>query len=448
MNMNDRRKRVSARKPRIGLTDRDLEHLFEIHGTDSAAVLARRTGLPYLLIYNIVHRRVMSVSYRHFMTLYGRPAPQQAALKVDGAPFRAMAELWLFLNAGINRADLYRELFGLESHQKTDHRIFNGKVKAVDARLEHIMRQKFSDAGVDTQLLNQWLDEFDALPHSDWVPYTRIRPALVYLWEKLGVHPTSVLKQSVVRYETGLLKRVSRSIADRIVALKNKTEKELREEGKQDTEKIKESLVGGKHGYTLYSDIRDELLFLRRTTRRGAKYYLGRSPWTYENGRAKRIANWRARKILQDCDRFIRQSPDTPLASLPQSRQRAQVQRLIDVMVARTAQLLSDKDGIAFEKRILRPSHTRVEYSNPYHGLTPFDMASRVLGMKPRAFDLMVARNCEIFRSVGKFAQRWYLPDLYLRELSRKKDFGLISAKYELMAKAHHRQRPIDACMN
>ena len=446
--MNDRRNRLSAKKPRIGLTDRDLECLFETHGTFSAAVLARRTGLPYLLIYNIVHRRVMSVSHRHYMLLYGRPAPQQAALKVDGAGFRAMAELWLFLNDGLTRADLYRELFGLESHQKTDHRIFNGKVNTVDARIAYIMRQKFTDAGVDTQLLNQWLDEFDALPHSDWVPYTRIRPTLVYLWEKLGVHPTSVLNQSVVKYETGILKRVSRSTADRIEALKNKTEEELREDGKQDTEKIKESVIGGKRGYTLYSDIRDELLFLCRTTRRGDKYYLGRSPWTYENGRAKRIANWRARKILQDCDRFIRQSPAIPLASLPQSRQWAQVHRLIDVLVARTAQLLSDKEGIAFEKRILRPSHTRVDYKNPYYGFTPFDMASGVLGMKRRAFDLMVARNCEIFRSVGKFAQRWYLPDLYLRELSMKKDFGLISAKYELMAKDDRRPRPIDACMN
>ncbi len=85
--MNDRRKRVSAKKPRIGLTDKDLERLFEIHATDSAAVLARRTELPYLLIYNIVHRRVMSVSHRHYMTLYGRPAPQRVTLKVDGELF-------------------------------------------------------------------------------------------------------------------------------------------------------------------------------------------------------------------------------------------------------------------------------------------------------------------------------------------------------------------------
>ena len=446
--MNDRYNRKSAKKPRIGLTDRDIKHLFGINGSHSAAVLAKRTGLPYLLIYNILNRRVLSVSNRHYQTLFGRPAPHQDPLKVDGAVFRAMVDLWLFLNDGITQADLYRELFGLERHQKTDHRIFSGKINAVDVRLEHIMKEKFSNAGIDTPLLNQWLSEFEALPHSDRVQYSRIRPAVVYLSDKLGVHPTSVLNQSVVRYETGMLKRVSRSIADRVEAMKQKTEKALREDGKQDIEKIRESVVGGKSGYTLYTDIKDELLFLCRHTKRGIKNYLGRSLWTYENGKAKRIANWRARKILQDCDRLIQESPTLPLASLPQSRQRAQTRRLIDLLVARTSHLLSEKDGIDFEKRVLRPSHTRVEYNNPYHGFTPFDMASRVLGMKRRAFDLMVARNCEIFRSVGKFAQRWYLPDLYLRELSRKKNFGLISAKYELMAKNRRHSRPIDACMN
>jgi hypothetical protein len=444
-----RQNRKRAKKPRIGLTDKDINRLFEIHGTQSAAVLAKQMGLPYLLIYNIVNRRVLSVSNRHYQILYGTTAPQQDSLKVDGALFREMVDLWLFLNDGVTRADLYRELFGMESHQKTDHRIFNGKINSVDRKIEHLMRLKFSMAGVDPPLLDQWLSEFEALSHSDWVAYANIRPALVYLSDKLGVHPTSMLNQSVVRYETGMLKRVSKSIADRIEALKQKTGKALREDKKQDIDKIRDSIVGGKSGYTLYTDIKDELLFLCRHTKRGVKNYLGRSLWTYENGKAKRIANWRARKILQDCDRLIRQSPTLyPGQSAAVAAMGAGPKRLIDVLVARTAQLLSEKDGIAFEKRILRPSHTRVEYNNPYHGFTPFDMASRVLGMKRRAFDLMVARNCEIFRSVGKFAHRWYLPDLYLRELSRKKDFGLISAKYELMAKDDRRSRPIDACMN
>jgi hypothetical protein len=145
---------------------------------------------------------------------------------------------------------------------------------------------------------------------------------------------------------------------------------------------------------------------------------------------------------------LIQRSPSLPLATLPPSRQRVQTRKLVDVLVGRSSQLLSEKDGIDFEKRILRPSHTRVEYNNPYHGFTPFDMASRALGMKRRAFDLMVARNCEIFRSVGKFAHRWYLPDLYLKELSRKKDFSLISAKYERMAKNQGLSRAVNVCLN
>jgi len=117
---------------------------------------------------------------------------------------------------------------------------------------------------------------------------------------------------------------------------------------------------------------------------------------------------------------------------------------MIDVLLARTAQLLFEKEGIDFEKRVLKPSYARDAYDKKQHGFTPFDMAPSVLGMKRKAFDFMVAKNCEIFRSVGKFAQRWYLPDLYLRELSRKKNFGLIAAKYELMAKKMRHSRQND----
>jgi hypothetical protein len=30
----------------------------------------------------------------------------------------------------------------------------------------------------------------------------------------------------------------------------------------------------------------------------------------------------------------------------------------------------------------------------------------------------MVAKNCEMFRTVGRYDKRWYLSDLYLKELS------------------------------
>jgi hypothetical protein len=100
----------------------------------------------------------------------------------------------------------------------------------------------------------------------------------------------------------------------------------------------------------------------------------------------------------------------------------------------RLTQLLSLRDGIDFEKRILSPLRSHKEYTSQYQRRTRFDMAFRVLRMKRKAFDLMVAKNCEIFREVGTYSKRWYVSDLYLKELSEKKYFDLISAKYELLA--------------
>ena len=198
--MDKNRIRKRFKKPRVTLTKRDLNRLFEKHGTRSAADLAKRSGLPYLLVYNVINRRVASVSNRHFKMLFGRPAPRLESLKVDGILFRAIVDLWLYLNEGYTKADLYRDLFGMESDAKIDHRIFSGKINTVDVKLEHIMRRKFSDAGVDDQLLEQWLDEFEALKHPNRVPYASVKPVLSYLEEKLGLHPTSVLNQSVTRY--------------------------------------------------------------------------------------------------------------------------------------------------------------------------------------------------------------------------------------------------------
>lgn len=446
--MEKKQPKKRIRKPRVEWTQRDLKRLSRMHATHSPSNLAKVTGLPYMLIYNLVHGRVKSISNRHYLTLFGRAAPPREALKVDGAVFRAMVDLWLFLNDGITQADLYRDLYGLVQNRKADHRIFNGKINTVEARLEHIMRHKFLGMGIDDQLLDRWLDEFEDLSRDDWVPYHRIRSVLRFLADELGVSPTSILNQSVARYETGELKRVSRGIYDRAMMLKKNAETALFEKQDHEIEKIREVIVGGKPGYTLYTDVQEELQFLRRYAKKSTKRYLGRGVWTYENQRAKRIADWRAQMIMADCDRFIRQTPGLSLADLPRSRQKRRMRGLLDVLVARTTQLLSRQEGIDFEKHVLRPMQPRDEYNRQYHGFTPFDMASSVLGMKRKAFDLMVAKNCEIFRSVGKYTQRWYLSDLYLKELARNEYFDFISAKYEMMAKRLGRSRKIDACMH
>ena len=447
--MNDKKpNRKKSPKPRIPITGRELDRLFEIHGTASVPELVKRSGLPYQTIYNLVHGRLASLSSRHYLALFGHPAPRQAPLKVDGAAFRAMADLWLFLNSGATKSDLYRDLFGSGRNLRVDHRIFSGQVGRVDAKIEHRMRERFSRAGVDQDLLDQWLEEFEGLPHEKMVPYSRIRPVLRFLEAQLKLHPTAVLHQSVVRYEAGLLKQVSRAVFDRAVSLKRQTERALADQRGRDLDRLRESIIGPKPGYTLYADIEDELRFVCRHTPKGAKAYLGRSPWTYEQGRARRIATWRADRIRHDCDRLIRQSPTLRLADLPPLRRQALARRIIDVLVARSAQLLSRKEGLDFEKRILKPAHTRAEYGHSRRGYTPFDMASQTLGMKRKAFDLMVAGNCEIFRAIGRYTDRWYLPDLYLQELSRKKDFDLISAKYESMARDLTRARRREVCLN
>ena len=446
--MNDTPIRKIVPKPRIPITGRELKRLFEMHGTASVPELAKRSGLPYQMVYNLVHGRLATLSNRHYLALFGRPAPRQAPLKVDGSAFRAMADLWLFLNSGATRSDLYRYLLGPARDLRIDHRIFSGKVRSVDAKIEHRMHDLFAGAGVDQHLLEQWLDEFEGVSHEKMIPYARIRPVLRFLQAQLKLHPTAVLNQSVVRYETGVLKQVSRAVFDRALSLKRQTLRALAANRSRDVDNLREAIVGPKPGYTLYVDIADDLRFLNRHTPKGAKAYLGRSPWTYEQGRARRIATWRADRIRNDCERLIRRSPSLRLADLPPLRRQAWAKRLIGALVARSAQLLSRKEGIDFEKRILKPAHSRAEYGHPRDGYTPFDMASQTLGMKRKAFDLMVAGNCEIFRTVGRFTDRWYLPDLYLQELSRKKDFGLVSAKYESMARNLNRPLRSDVCLN
>jgi hypothetical protein len=447
--MNARHTKKIRKRPRIFLTERAIADLYMIHGTQSAAKLAKQTGLPYMQIYNIVHRRVRSVSSRNYLQLFGEPPPVQDALKVDGELFRAMVDLWLFLDGKASKADLYRDLLGKDRRATVEHRIFSGQISRVDASLEHAMLQKFSDAGVGGPLLDQWLQEFANLQHNQWVPYASIRPSLVYLEDALGIHPTSVLQQSVAKYERKFLKRVHKNTADRIQRLRDRTECVLKSgQNPRQLDKLRESVSGGRSGYTLFSEIEADLLFLCRHTGKGVKRYLGRSLWTYQNGMAKRVADWRARRIVRECDRLISEKPSLPLASLPPRRRYAQIRPLIEVMTARSAHLLSGEEGMAFEKRILRPSCTQMQYRDPQRRFIPFDMASGVLGMRRKAFDLMVASHCDIFRTVGKFSQRWYLSNLYLEELAGKRHFGLISAKYERMARDLTRQSGKTPCLN
>ncbi len=430
------------------MTDEDKKRLVEIHETQPVTALAKRTGLPYRLVYNIVHGRVKSISEPHYRAIFGPAAPLREPKRVGGATFRAMVALWLYLNDDATMASLYREFYGPEHAKKPDLRVFNGRTRTVEFGLEQRMRQKFAQAGIPEPLLERWLEEIETLPRDEWIHYARIKPVLDFLEKTMGVHPTFLLNQSVNRYEKGQLKRVSLSIFERAMAFKRKAQKALASGGNREIEKLREEIYGAKSGYTLYLKVEEELQFLRKYAQKSAKGYLGRGLGSYQKGKVKRIADWRAKKILQDCGRFIREKPNLRLLSLPRSQQAMQIRMLVDVLVLRATELLSGQEGMVVEKRILSPLHTGNEYKNQHLGFTRFDRAFNVLGMKKKAFDLMVAKNCEIFRAVGRYANQWYLPDQYLKELSQKELFDLISAKYELMAKKLSQPDITSSCMH
>jgi Mor family transcriptional regulator len=446
--MTDHRTKTSVKKTRIELTDRNLQRFSDTILSQSVPQLVKRTGLSYMLIYNIIHGRVKSIWDRHYRILFGEPAPVGDAIKVDGSMFRTMVELWLFLNDDVTKSDLYREFFGKKQPRRVDYRIFTGQIKMVEPGLERMMQKKFSDVGIDQQTLERWMDELTETGHDDRIPFGQIRPILVFLQNELGVHPTRILNQSFGRYESGMLKSVSRTIYDTAVKLQKKTERVLETGSRLELEKIKEDIYGGKSNYTLYAEVEEELHFLCKYAKKSAKKYLGRGTSIYEIKGAKRIASWRAAKIFDDCDRFIRQTSELPLSVLPLSRQKMFIRGLLGVLVARTAHMLTEREGIIFEKEILRPLHSRDEYKKPTHGFTQFDRVSSALGMRKKAFDLMVAKNCEMFREVGRYDKRWYLSDLYLKELSEKAFFEFVTAKYEMIAAEINHSYKVKECMH
>jgi hypothetical protein len=264
------RMKIKVIKPRIELTDQDMQRFSDTILSQSIPTLAKRTGLSYLLIYNIMHRRVKTISDRHYRILFEEAPPARPAKKVHGSVFRNMVELWLFLNDDVTKSDLFREFYGKKHPKRVDYRIFSGQTKTVEPGLEHMMRQKFSDAGIDHQTLERWMAELTGADHNERVPYGQIRPILVFLRKELGVNPTRILNRTFGLYESGILKSVSRTIFDTALELKNRTEKVLQTGDSLETEKIKEDIYGGKSDYIRYSEVEEELYFLRKYAKKSA----------------------------------------------------------------------------------------------------------------------------------------------------------------------------------
>ena len=421
---------------RIVLTDRIRRKFLENVFPGTVSELATVKGLSYTLVYNLVHGRIHSLSKSDYRRIFGDEPPQQIPKRVDGNFFRDMVRLWLFLNDDITESDLYEEFFKGKKFKRVDYRIFSGEIRTIDRRIERIMEQKFLDHGFGRSEIEKGIQELDRIGEEERVDYEEIRPVLQYLEDVLEVHPSRILKQWSVRYESGELRTVTDSIYVYTLELKKRAEEAVSSGSRFALEKLKEEIYGRKRGLTLYSEVEEELEFLRKYAKRSPKGYLGRSISVYRKRKLKRIASWRAQKIKDDCSKFLGNRLDLPLKSIPKSHAKSRVGGLLRFLRGYLVNIMLHAEERPDEKIILTPYlYNKEEYKKEKYGYTSVDNAARVLGMSKKAFDLLLCEHSDIFRSIGIYDKKWYLPDLYLKEIVKKEGFDLIALKYESLAK-------------
>ena len=420
---------------RIRITEEMLKSVVDlVEGNVSG--FARTTGLSYLLVYNLVHGRIKSISAEAFRILFGEDPPYQPSQKIDGRYFRGMVRLWLSLNDHITEKDLYREFFPNKRSSKVDYRIFSGKTKSVDIRLEKTMEQRLLDQGLEKAEINQWIEEIDESHGDARVPYEELKPALDYLKNIFQISPTHILNQSISRYETGELRMISREKYESILEIKKRAEKALRSGSRFEIEKLRERISGKRKGMTLFSEIEDQLEFLRKYGGKSQKRYLGRSVSYYKKSKLRRIASWRAEKIRADCDELIENKPDVPVLFLPNRQRKRTVSDLVSSVKSLMVNKIMDDKSMAYERIILTPSPGNAQ-TYTYGDYVNMDQTPSALGMRRKAFDLMVAAHSELFRTMAKYNGRWRLPGPYVKELKEKEGFSVVKEKYELMAGDH-----------
>ena len=419
--------------PRVEITKEIRDRLFAGDLKGEVSELSAHTGLPYGLIYNLVRGRIHSLSVAEYRRIFGETPPDKEPRRVRGDYFRGMVRLWMFLNQGITEKDLYRELYqGRRSLKKADYRLFSGATKTVEGRLEHIMEQKFASLGLDRSEVIRWIQELEQSSGKQRVPYEEARPALLFLQETLRIHPTHLLRRGLDLYEKGQLKSISRKLSDDLSTLREKTEKALAAGSQLELERIREGVYGKRKNLVLFSEMEEDLKFLQKWAKLGAKRYLGRSVGKYRRSSLKRIASWRAKKIRVDCDRVIAENESLPLFSLPTRHFAAQADIVLSTFRFLTVHRMIDDKSLCFEGPVMSPKyHSKEEYESEGHGFVTIEEAARVLGMKQKAFDLLVAAHRDIFMRVMRYEKKWLIPDLYLEELAQNKDFSLVKAKYE-----------------
>jgi hypothetical protein len=421
---------------RIELDEKILDRFFKevFHGGISD--LAVEKHLPYSLIYNLAKGRIRSLSARDYRIIFGEePLPHEQD-RVEGTYFRKMVDLWLYLNDSATKSGLYREYYPDKDLKKIDYRKFTGEVKTVEARLERFMEQKFLDEGFDRSEIKEAIEELDLIPEEERVPYEDIRPLLEYLEAHSKVSPAQLLAGHYHRYEQGELKTVTKSLFDYARKLKKEVEKALNSGKKSEIEILRERIYGKREGLTLYAQVKDQLEFLQNYGGKRPNRYLGRSIARYEKSELKRIASWRARKIRKDYNALIDNSSELPIRSIPKAHLEDRLGKLLSILKAFRAKAMTQQGDMEFERSILSSVLAQNPGNEPARDiLTRLERAPYALKMNKRAFDLMVAGNSDIFKKIGHYDGRWYLPTHYLQKLSKQEGFDVVKEKYEFIAK-------------
>jgi hypothetical protein len=429
--------------PRVEITKALRDRLFTGDLKGEVSELSAHTGLPYGLIYNLVRGRIHTLSPAEYRRIFGEAPPLQEQERVKGEYFRCMVRLWMFLNQGSTEKDLYRELHqGRRSVKKADYRIFSGATKTVEARLEKAMEQKFLSQGLDRVEIIRWIQDLDRSRRKERVSYEEAKPLLQFLHEALGIHPSHLLRRGVSLYEKGQLKSISRRQYDELLMLKEKTEKALGARSRLELERLREEVYGERKNLVLFSEIEEDLNFLQTWAGVSLKKYLGRSAGKYRRSVLKRVASWRAEKIRQECDRVVLEEGGIPLKALPKRHFELQMGLLGAVLQSLLLERMIADKSLQFETLVMLPAyHSNEEFESDGHGYVTLQEAANVLGMKQRAFDLLVAAHRGIFARIMKYEAKWLIPEMYLQELSRNRDFSLVKGKYELLARRLARVR-------
>lgn len=427
----------ALKRDRVQLTNKVLNHFFDNIFKGDISTLSSGTGLPYQLIYNLVHGRINSISAADYRKIFGEDPPTQKPRKVDGQYFRGMVKLWLFLDNNATEKDLYDEFYqGKRSKQESDYRIFSGFTKTVESKVEKIMEKKFLQQGMNPWEIRQWIQELDLLTDKERVSYEKVKPLLDYLNKNLKAHPSRLLNQCITRYESKELKSISRETYNHLLNIKERTEKAVASDLRLELERIREEVYGEREGFTRFSEVEEELAFLKKYAGKGARRYLDRSIGNYRRMKLKRIDSRRVAKIREDCDTVIRQRNDLLLAVLPNRYLKKKTAALIYALRKYLVMRMSMEAGLVFEKLTLMPRfYAKEEFVRGGHGFVSIHQAARLWNMSDRAFDLLLAHHGSIFKKIGRHDRRWLFSDLYLEEIAKREGFSVIREKYEWLAK-------------